>query len=82
MLIGYETKSRYFGALIGRVANRTAKGKFKIDGKEYDLVINNGPNHLHGGTVGYDKVFLDALLVYFCPVCNEQRKSLYHFPKS
>jgi len=55
-LAGYLKAPSFFGALVGRYGNRIAKGKFKLDGKTYSLVLNNGKNHLHGGTVGFDKV--------------------------
>uniref|UniRef100_UPI00398F72C5 galactose mutarotase n=1 Tax=Pristiophorus japonicus TaxID=55135 RepID=UPI00398F72C5 len=55
-LQGYVNKHPYFGAVIGRVANRIAEGKFSIDGKEYQLPVNNGPNSIHGGLKGFDKV--------------------------
>jgi len=50
----------YFGATIGRVGNRVAKGKFKLDGKEYTLATNNGQNTLHGGDKGFQDVVWDA----------------------
>ena len=52
----YEKNAVYFGALIGRVANRIHKGKFQVDGVEYSLACNNDCNLLHGGNIGWDKV--------------------------
>ena len=58
---GYDTLESYIeadgyqGAIIGRVGNRICEGKFTLDGIDYNLYINNGPNHLHGGKIGYDK---------------------------
>lgn len=60
---GYDTiydyingNGPYMGAICGRCANRIAKGKFSLGGEEYTLAVNNGPNHLHGGVRGFDKV--------------------------
>jgi len=66
VLQGFETIDEwlngfpYFGAICGRYANRIANGKFTIDGKEYQLPINNGPNSLHGGPEGFNNQVFDT----------------------
>ncbi|MFZ4521512.1 MAG: aldose epimerase family protein [Bacteroidales bacterium] len=69
IVLGYDTLSQYianspyFGAIVGRYANRIAKGKFTLDGKNYKLAVNNGNNSLHGGLKGFDKVVWDAKII-------------------
>lgn len=59
----YANNQSYFGCVVGRYANRIAKGKFSLDGTEYTLATNNNANHLHGGKKGFDKCVWDAVPV-------------------
>jgi aldose 1-epimerase len=66
VVLGFEDSNHYleehpyFGALVGRFANRIAHGTFTIEGKEYSLAQNNGTNHLHGGLSGFDKAIWEV----------------------
>lgn len=59
-LDGYLAGTHYFGSTVGRVANRIGGARFTLDGQEYRLAANDPPNHLHGGTAGFDKVLWHA----------------------
>ena len=62
-LEGYINDKSYFGAIVGRVGNRIAKGRFVLDGNEYILAQNDGTNHLHGGIKGFNKVVWNAEII-------------------
>ena len=57
---GYVDGKSYFGAIVGRYGNRIAKGRFSLDGKKYQLPLNDGENHLHGGIKGFNNVLWSA----------------------
>ena len=61
-LNSYINADGYLGAVVGRVGNRICRGKFTLDGADYELYCNNGVNHLHGGKVGFDKKIYDAVI--------------------
>lgn len=69
VVLGFDNLDQYlkphpfFGAVAGRYANRIAGGRFTLDGREYKLALNNGPNHLHGGLQGFDKKVWSATLL-------------------
>ncbi|MFN7252649.1 MAG: aldose epimerase family protein [Anaerobacillus sp.] len=59
----YQKYSPYFGAVCGRVAGRITRGQFELDGKTYQLPVNDGNNHLHGGVAGFDKVVWNSTAI-------------------
>ena len=69
IVLGYDTLqdymrgTAYFGAIVGRYGNRIGKGQFSLDGKQYQLAINDGENHLHGGKTGFNRVLWQAKLL-------------------
>jgi aldose 1-epimerase len=66
-LAEYEVNPPYFGAVIGRIANRIHGAKFTLDDVEYQLALNSDPNHIHGGLIGFDK------RVWQCSVDSDER---------
>ena len=65
---GYVADKAYFGAIVGRYGNRIGKGKFKLEGKDYQLSINNGENHLHGGVEGFNKKLWTVIAAEATPI--------------
>jgi aldose 1-epimerase len=66
----YLAKPQYFGATVGRFANRIAAGRFELDGRRHQVPVNNGANSLHGGTVGFDKVLWEVVSVRSGPTAS------------
>ena len=64
----YQKVDGYLGAIVGRVANRIKAGQFELNGKKYDLAINNGPNHLHGGIKGFSYQVFDYEIKDDCTI--------------
>ena len=71
----YAEQKAYIGAVCGRVANRIAGGKFLLDGKEYQLAVNNGENHLHGGTRGWNAYLWTA------EICGNEEEPAVKFSR-
>ena len=74
----YRKDEKYIGGILGRAANRIKDGKFTLGGQEYHLAANNGPNHLHGGTEGFDKKVWDYEIrddkVIFCYLSQDMEE--------
>lgn len=76
VLLGYDNlgqyldQPQYFGATVGRFANRIARGRFRLQGQDYRVPVNNGANSLHGGTQGFDKVLWDVVATSNGPIAS------------
>lgn len=66
----YVEKPQYFGSTVGRFANRLAGGRYRVDGRAYQAPVNNGPNSLHGGVTGFDKVLWEIVSVKSGPAAS------------
>lgn len=69
-IASYVDKPQYFGGTVGRFANRIARGRFSLDGRDYQVPVNNGENSLHGGTAGFDKVLWEVVRVTSGPTAS------------
>ncbi|TNN50851.1 Aldose 1-epimerase [Liparis tanakae] len=83
-LEGYVSDQRYLGAAVGRVANRIALGRFVVEGREHILDVNNGPNALHGGLRGFNKICRLSVvhLSYSCNLEAEHHEHVTQRPES
>ena len=72
----YKKYDGYLGALVGRVANRIKHGKFTLNGKEYRLAINNGPNSLHGGIEGFSYKLFESKIENDCLILQYLSKDM------
>ena len=73
-LDSYLHRNMFFGAVVGRHANRIGDGVFELNEVKYQLAKNDGPNHLHGGTVGFDKVLWDGEII------KKEAETVYNYP--
>nr|NUR37470.1 galactose-1-epimerase [Sphingomonas sp.] len=84
VMLGYDNigdylrTPQYFGSTVGRFANRIARGRFALDGRDYRVPVNNGKNSLHGGTIGFDKVLWSVVSVKSGPRASVTLRYVSH----